>query len=163
MSQHSQHQSTARIRVPVGRSVLLNKDYRLNTSSSSKIFRQGGNACNLFDFDNQSAAFFCVDTIKYFSIPSVPSGLEEVKTRPQRVNSYPRKIHLSACNHYSYWSPDSDKSKYPRGYELGQLRCWRADITFAWLCPAQFYVFWCDFLTRCLSCTNQQMESLPHF
>ena len=43
------------------------------TSSSSKIFRQGGNAWNLFDFDNQSAAFFCVDTIKYYSILSVPS------------------------------------------------------------------------------------------
>ena len=42
----------------VGRSVWLNKDYCLNTSSSSKIFRQGGNAWNLFDFDNQSAADF---------------------------------------------------------------------------------------------------------
>ena len=45
-------------------------------------FRQGGNAWDLFDFDNQSAAIFCVDTIKYYSIPGVPSGLEEVKTRP---------------------------------------------------------------------------------
>ena len=36
-------------------------------------------------------------------------------------------------------------------------------MTFPWLCPAQFYVFWCDFLTRFLSCTNQQMESLPPF
>ena len=43
----------------VGRSVLLNKDYCLNTcSSSSKFFRQGWNAWNLFDFDNQSVAFF---------------------------------------------------------------------------------------------------------
>jgi len=67
----------------VGRSVWLNKDYCLNTSSSSKIFRQGGNAWNLFDFDNQSAAIFCVDTIKYYSIPSVPSRLEGVKTRRQ--------------------------------------------------------------------------------
>ena len=66
----------------VGRLVWLNKEYCLNTSSSFKIFRQGGNAWNLFDFDNQSAAFFCVDTIKYSSIPSVPSGLGEVKTRP---------------------------------------------------------------------------------
>ena len=41
----------------VGRSVWLNKDYCLNTSS--KFFRQGGNAWNLFDFDEQSAAFFC--------------------------------------------------------------------------------------------------------
>ena len=32
----------------------------------------------MFDFDNQSAAFFCVDTIKYYSIPNVPSGLEAV-------------------------------------------------------------------------------------
>ena len=66
----------------VGRSVWLNKDYCLNTSSSSKIFRQGGNAWNLFDFDNQSAAIFCADTTKYYSIPSVPSRLEGVKTRP---------------------------------------------------------------------------------
>ena len=42
----------------VGSSVWLNKDYCLNTSSSSKFFRQGGNAWNLFDFDNQSAAIF---------------------------------------------------------------------------------------------------------
>ena len=67
----------------VGSSVLLNKDYCLNTSSSSKIFNQGGNAWNLFDFDNQSAAIICVDTIKYYSIPSVPSRFEGVeKTRP---------------------------------------------------------------------------------
>ena len=51
----------------VGCSVWLNKDYCLNTSSSSKNFRQGGNAWNLFDFDNQSAAIFCVDTTKYYS------------------------------------------------------------------------------------------------
>ena len=58
-------------------------------SFSSKLFREGGNAWNLFDFDNQSVAIFYKDTIKYDSlnivpfIPSVPSGLEEVKTRPQ--------------------------------------------------------------------------------
>ena len=33
------------------------------TSSSSKIFSQGGNAWNLFDFDNQSAAIVRVYTI----------------------------------------------------------------------------------------------------
>ena len=66
----------------VGRSVWLNKDYCLNTSFySSKIIKQGGTAWNLFDFDNQSASIFCVDTIKYYSIPSVPNGLEGVKTR----------------------------------------------------------------------------------
>ena len=55
----------------------------LNTSSSSKIFRVGTLGIYLvFNFDNQSAAKFCVDTIKYYSIPSVPSGLEGVKTRP---------------------------------------------------------------------------------
>ena len=66
----------------VGRSVWVNKDYCLNTCSSSKILRQGGNAWNLFDFDNQSAAFFCADTVKYYSIPSVPSRLGGVETRP---------------------------------------------------------------------------------
>ena len=69
-------------RTKVGRSVWLNKDYCLKSfSSSSKIFRQGGNAWNLFDFD-QSAAIFCVDTIKHYSIPSIPSDLEGAKTRP---------------------------------------------------------------------------------
>ena len=52
----------------VGRSVWLKKDYCLDTSSSSNLFRQGGNAWNLFDFDNQSAAIVCVDTIKYYSL-----------------------------------------------------------------------------------------------
>ena len=85
----------------VGRSVWLNKDYCLNTSSSSKIFRQGGNTWNLFDFDNQSAAIFCVGTIKYYSIPSVPNGLEGVKTRPRlRTGSYSyywRAGHMPSC------------------------------------------------------------------
>ena len=69
----------------VGRSVWLNKDYCLNTSSSSlKIFRQGGNTLEIYSIlIPQSAAFFCVDTIQYYSIPSVPSGLEGVKTRPR--------------------------------------------------------------------------------
>ena len=66
-----------------GRSVWLNKDYCLNTSSSSKIFGQSGNAWNLFDFYNQSAAIVCANTIKYYSIPNVPSRFEGVKTRPQ--------------------------------------------------------------------------------
>ena len=58
----------------------------MNTScSSSNFVNQGGNAWNLLDFDNQSAAIICVDTIKYYSIPSVPSRLERlegVKARP---------------------------------------------------------------------------------
>ena len=68
----------------VGRSVLLTKDYCLNTSfSSSKIFRQGGNAWNLLNFDKQSAAIIGEDNVKCYSIPSVPSRLEGVKTRPE--------------------------------------------------------------------------------
>ena len=43
----------------------------------------------VFDFDNQSAAVSCVETIKYCNIPSVPSGLEEVKTRPQGAKAAP--------------------------------------------------------------------------
>ena len=69
----------------VGRSVLLNKDYCLNTSSSSIFFETGwerANAWNLLNFDLQSAAIICEDTIKYYSIPSVPSPLEGVKTWP---------------------------------------------------------------------------------
>ena len=69
----------------VGRSVLLNKDYCLNTTLSSMFFRQSGNAWNLLDFDNHSAAITCVETKKYYSIPSFPSRLEGVKTRPQCV------------------------------------------------------------------------------
>ena len=76
----------------VGCSVWLNKDYCLNTSSSSQNSRQGGNAWNLFDFDNQSAAFFCVDTTKYYPIRSVPSRLEEVKTRPHSL--LPQNLYL---------------------------------------------------------------------
>ena len=86
----------------VGRSVWLNKDYCLNTSSSSKFFRQGGNGWNLFDFDNQSAAFFCVDTIKYYSIPSVPSHLEGVKTRPE----------LRPCHAQRYTAAGSSRSLF---------------------------------------------------
>ena len=33
----------------------------------------------------QQHLFWYVDTIKCYSIPSVPSGLEEVKTRPDRT------------------------------------------------------------------------------
>ena len=56
----------------------------MNTScSSSNFVNQGGNAWNLLDFDNQSAAIICVDIIKYYSIPSVLSRSEAVKTRPQ--------------------------------------------------------------------------------
>ena len=76
LQQMSNTPSTNKLHVfsfQVGRSVLLNNDYCLNTSISSEIFRQGGNAWNLLDFDNQSAANICVDTIKCYSIPSVPS------------------------------------------------------------------------------------------
>ena len=82
----------------VGRSVLLNKDYFLNTSSPSKTFRQGGNAWNLFDFDYQSAAFFCADTMKYYSITSVPSRLEGVKTRPQCFIRHERREEVRGSN-----------------------------------------------------------------
>ena len=36
-----------------------------------------------------------------------------------------------------------------------------ADIAVAWQCPAQFTYLDVICLTRCLSCTNQQMQSLP--
>ena len=53
MSQHFQHQSTARI---LGRSALLKKDYCQN--ASSQIFRQGGNAWNLLDFDKPISSYY---------------------------------------------------------------------------------------------------------
>ena len=63
----------------VGRSVWLFEHLFLFQN-----FRQGGNAWDLFDFDYQSATNVCVETIKYCSIPSVPSGSEEVKTHLSR-------------------------------------------------------------------------------
>ena len=74
----------------VGRSVWLHKRYCLKTFSN--FFRQGGNVRNLFDFDNQSARFFCVDTIKYYPIANVPSGLEGVKLRSHRqtIRTHPK-------------------------------------------------------------------------
>ena len=93
----------------LGRSVLLNKDYRLNTSSSSKKkIRQGGHAWNLLDFDNESAVIICVDTTKYYSIPSVPSRLEGVKTRPQLVSlggSGMPKLDASMLASQGSWMP----------------------------------------------------------
>ena len=91
MSQHSQHQSAARIRVPSGPFGLAEQGLLFeHFFCISKIFRQGGNAWNLFDFYNQSSAIVCVDTIKYYSIPSVPSGFEGVKRRPQPTSSQRR-------------------------------------------------------------------------
>ena len=59
MSPHSQHQSTARIRVPSGPFGLAEQGLLFEHFFIFQIFRQGGNAWNLFDFDNQSAAIFC--------------------------------------------------------------------------------------------------------
>ena len=85
MSQHSQHQSTARIRVPSGPFGLAEQWLLFeHFLFLFQIFQAGWERLEskVFDFDNQSAAIFCVDPIKYYSIPSVPRGLEEVKTRP---------------------------------------------------------------------------------
>ena len=85
MSQHSRHQQTVSILVPGGPTVLMNKYHYLNISSYFlfQTFRQGGNAWNLLDFDKQSAAIFCADTLKYYSTPRDPSRLEGVKTLPE--------------------------------------------------------------------------------
>ena len=92
MSQHSQHQSTARnqstarIRVPSGLFGLAEQGLLFeHFFFLFHIFQAGWERLEstlVFDFDNQSAANFCVETIKYCSIPSVPSGLEEVETHP---------------------------------------------------------------------------------
>ena len=84
ISQHSQHQSTARILVPIGPFSLAEQGLPFeHFFLFQKKIRQGGHAWNLLDFDNQSAVIICVDTTKYYSIPSVPSRLEGVKTRPE--------------------------------------------------------------------------------
>ena len=81
-----------------------------------------------------------------------------------------------ACyNHHGYRSRDNFRMVYCNpvlrtitskhfGDKLLGIASWArqgAAMAVAWLCPAQFYVFGCDFLTRCWSCTNQQTESLP--
>ena len=88
MSQHCQYQSTARSLVPSGPFGLAEQGllFFSTSSSSSKIFGLGGNAWDLLDFDHQSAAIICVDTIRYHYIPSVPSRLEGVKTRPEEIS-----------------------------------------------------------------------------
>ena len=86
------------------RSVLLNNDYCLNTSSSSKFFKQGGNAWNLLDFDYQSAAIGCVDTIKYYSIPSVPSRLEATSAHRWKERRVNRCLRSFKTTIYSTWT-----------------------------------------------------------
>ena len=59
---------------------------------------------SLYHFDNKSAAFFCVDTVKYCSIPSVRSGQEGVKTRPpwprrRTGEKAGRRSRLTRCTH----------------------------------------------------------------
>ena len=72
MSHHSQHQSNARtsIIVPSGPFGLAEQEllFQHSTFSSSlKNDGQGGNAYNLLDCDNQSAAIICVDSIKRYN------------------------------------------------------------------------------------------------
>ena len=107
----------------VGRSVLMNKDYCLHNSSSSKIFGQGGNAWNLLDFDDQSAAIVCVGSIKYYSIPSVPSRLEGVKTRPLRGGAHGCFQDLEICQ---------NKFKFAHGGGRKKM---------AWTCVRFFTIF----------------------
>ena len=80
-SQHSQHQSTARIRVPSGPFGLAEQE--LLFEHFFQNIQAGRERLESIRFDNQSAAIFCVHAIKYYSIPSVPCGLEGGKTRPQ--------------------------------------------------------------------------------
>ena len=83
MSQHSQHQSTGRILVPSRPLDLAEQGYNnSSTSYSSNIYGQGGNGWNLLVFGNKSAAIISADTVKCYSIPSIPSRLGAVKTRP---------------------------------------------------------------------------------
>ena len=89
----------------------------MNTSSYSEIFNQGGNAWNLLDFDNQSAAFFFVDTIKYDSIPNVPSRLEGVKTRPERDMKYIDYCYIQEMS----LSLVGEKSHVERGNQISEM------------------------------------------
>ena len=90
MSQHSQHQSTARIRVPSGPFGLPEQGLLFEHFFLFQNFRAGWER---FDFDHRSTAFVCVHTIKYYSIPSVPSRLEGVKTRPHKHLVRLRNMH----------------------------------------------------------------------
>ena len=82
MLQHSQHRSTARIIVPSGpfglaELGLLFEHFFLFQNVQTKWERLESR------FDSQSATIIFVGTAKYYSIPSVPSRLEGVKTRPE--------------------------------------------------------------------------------
>ena len=77
MSQHFQYQSTARILVPSGPFGPAEQGLLFEQLFCIQIFQTGWERLeSILDFDNPSAAIICVDTIKYYSIPSVPSGLE---------------------------------------------------------------------------------------
>ena len=81
-SQHSQHQSTARIRVPSGPFGLAEQGLLLLfplPNFSGRVATLGIYSILITNLQQ----IFVEDTIKSCSIPSVPSGLEEVKTRPQ--------------------------------------------------------------------------------
>ena len=82
MSQHSQHQSTARILVPSGPFGLTEQGLLFQHSSSSKFSDRVGTLAIYSILITDQQQIVCVGTIKYYSIPSVPSRLEGVKTCP---------------------------------------------------------------------------------
>ena len=77
------------------------------------------------------------------------------------------ELHVDRNNSSSCAPTASDTFPSPVDWRYSSSGCstsWArqgAAITVAWLCPAPFYVFGCDFLTRCGSCPSQRMESLP--
>ena len=105
MSQGFQHRSTTRIRVPSGPFGPVEQRLLFEHFFLFPNFRQGGNAWNLFDFDYQSAAFSCVDTLKCYPITSVPSRLEGVKTRPQCFFCHERTQAVRGSNPTEVVSP----------------------------------------------------------
>ena len=84
MSQYSQHQSTARIRVPSGPFGLAEQGLMFEHVFLFQILHRVG-TLGIYSILTTNQQLFGGDTIKYYSIPSVPSRLEGVKTRPERV------------------------------------------------------------------------------
>ena len=96
-SQHSQHQSTARIRVPSGPFGLAEQGLLLLLPLPIFSGRVGTLGIYSILITNQQQ-IVGKDTTKSCFIPSVPSGLEQVRTRPERH----RQRVLRTCRHISH-------------------------------------------------------------
>ena len=76
-------QSTVRIYVPSGPFGLVEQGLLLENFFFLPTFSDRVGTLGTYSSLKSNQAIVCVDTIKYYSIPSVPSRLDGVKTRPE--------------------------------------------------------------------------------